>query len=409
MNQSNTARRILTGLLLAFLLAAPVMAAKPLDLQELFSPFEYLDITQTYERYSGIIDLLVYILIFVGLGQAILAHRYPGPGGRAVAIGVGLALALAMVLAEEWFQFNIRSFGPFAATLIVVLLGIMMFSLLNGAGMSKLASASLAYVTIFFGMRAVSPEFFDRLNETMPLLSVAGLVALVAAVVTVVTGLFPGSGHSWFRLARHGNDTPRQHTHRKDIYAEAGSLKKYGEPIAKKSIRESGILVRDLKAAREAIKKHGQNPAHRRNIVEQMQQFIPRENELLHDIENLKTLSERLLAFDEQVLHEDLHAQWAGATPEGKERLKREIHAELAKANLEKRMAHIAFAMRAHLEALHHSVTESAHALNDGQVREALALMDRAIMEDAAIGKMAQQVRAMEKLLLRFVRHELFS
>jgi hypothetical protein len=169
----NHARSVAAFLIAAILAVTIVTAAAPLTLEDLFRPFEFFNITQTYDHYSGLIDLFIYILIFVGLAQAILARHYGGSGGRAVAIGVGLCLAFAMLLAEEAFQFNLRSFGPFAALLVVILLGITMFGLLHGAGMSKTASASTSYVAIFFTTHAVAPEFFNWLNETIPLLSTA--------------------------------------------------------------------------------------------------------------------------------------------------------------------------------------------------------------------------------------------
>ena len=112
-------------LLLASALAFPSLAAAaaPLTVEDLFRPFEYLNLTEVYDHYSALIDFFIYTLIFVGLAQATLARLYEGRGGRAVSIGVGLSLATAAVMAEETYHFSLKSFGPYATTLTILALG----------------------------------------------------------------------------------------------------------------------------------------------------------------------------------------------------------------------------------------------------------------------------------------------
>lgn len=88
------------------------------SLDEFFHPFEYFDLSRTYEQFASIIDLTIYLLIFVGLARVTLSRRFPGPGGRAISVGIGLSLAITMVVAEQPFGFNLRSFGPIAAGIL---------------------------------------------------------------------------------------------------------------------------------------------------------------------------------------------------------------------------------------------------------------------------------------------------
>ena len=39
------------------------------SLGEILRPLEYLDVAQIYDRYAIIIDLVVYLMVFVGLAQ----------------------------------------------------------------------------------------------------------------------------------------------------------------------------------------------------------------------------------------------------------------------------------------------------------------------------------------------------
>ena len=409
MTQPNVCARNIAALLIAAILAIQLTAAAPLGLEELLHPFEFLNITQTYDHYSGLIDLFIYILIFVGLAQAILARHYGGTGGHAVAIGVGLCLAFAMLLAEEAFNFNLKSFGPFAAMLIVLLLGITMFGLLHGAGMSKTASASTAYVAIFFTTRAVAPEFFNWLNEAMPLLSVAALIALIAAVVGLLSsvsphhGSFPGFGG---RPTGPRTEGPREARHRQATDAESRALKEGGKPVAKRNLKETGELLKDLQGLREAIRKNGNNPAARGEIVAYLERIMAKERDVYTDIERLKLLHQRLLAFDETVLHEGLRSRLASMDAQARERLKAELHAELQKTNVEKQLVTIEEGMRRGVEAVNHWVHEAAGALQAGRAREAVAAVDKAIAQEKAIRNFAARAKELEKLLLRLTRWE---
>jgi len=183
---------VLTAIIL-LLLTFDLALAAPLTAEDLFRPFEYLNITQTYDRYSALIDLFIYILVFVGLAQATLAHHYGNTGGRAVAIGAGTCLAVAMVIAEETYHFSIKSFGPFAASLLILILGLMVFTTLHRAGMPTIPSGSVAYLLGFFSIYAVAPELFNWLNETMPLLGAGTVIGLLLGVFGALSAFWPDS------------------------------------------------------------------------------------------------------------------------------------------------------------------------------------------------------------------------
>ena len=57
----------------------------------LFWPYQYLELSSLYDHYQGLIDMTIYVLIFVGAAQVTLGQRFPGNGGRAISIGTGLS------------------------------------------------------------------------------------------------------------------------------------------------------------------------------------------------------------------------------------------------------------------------------------------------------------------------------
>ena len=185
-------RLLLITALFGIILAA---TARPFSLEDLFRPFEFLDIAEMYDHYSGIVDLFIYLLIFTGTAQVTLGRRFAGRGARAISAGTGISLALAMVMAEEKFGFSIKSFGPVAAGILVLLLGVMIYRLFHYIGMVRPGSWSVAYVTIFIAMHAVAPQFFTWIDETLPIINVVAVIALVLAVIGVISSFMPSANN----------------------------------------------------------------------------------------------------------------------------------------------------------------------------------------------------------------------
>ena len=123
--------------------------AAPIMLEDIFRPLQWLEPARLYEQYSGALDLFIYALIFIGAAQVTLGRHFPGRGGKAISVGIGTALAMSMIIAEKTFNFSLSSFGPVAGTIILLLLGIMIYRLLYFAGMKGVGAASLAYIILF--------------------------------------------------------------------------------------------------------------------------------------------------------------------------------------------------------------------------------------------------------------------
>ena len=148
-------------ILLLFLTHSPTVCADENILDTFFRPFENLDIEKTYDQYSVFIDLIIYLLIFVGLSQAVLSKKFQGRGGKAVVISVGLILTIAMIIAEKNLGFNIKTFGPVAAWILIFLISTILFKSIKHVRAGNIASGSIAFVITYFIMRGLIPEFFD--------------------------------------------------------------------------------------------------------------------------------------------------------------------------------------------------------------------------------------------------------
>ena len=180
--------------LILFTFNSSIISAEENILNTFFRPFENLDVAGIYDNYSVIIDLIIYLTIFLGLSQAILSKKFQGRGGKAVVISVGLILTIGMITAEKTIGFNIKTFGPVAVWIIIFLIASVLFYTIKYIGAGNISAGSIAFVITYFIMRSLSPEFFDLLekNKYTNWLHSLLFIAVIIAMVKGVVSLWPG-------------------------------------------------------------------------------------------------------------------------------------------------------------------------------------------------------------------------
>ena len=159
--------------------------------EEILKPFEHLDIASLYSHYSFIIDAVISFLIFFGIAQVTIGKRFEGKGGRAITIGIGLVLTGGFLLMEKTLNFSLRSFGPLAAVIILLLVGFVLFTLLLSLGFNHTNSICLAYIIDYLSLRLVSPTIFDWIAQRAPfingILGLGFLIALFKLIFSLVS------------------------------------------------------------------------------------------------------------------------------------------------------------------------------------------------------------------------------
>ena len=386
-----------------------IPAAGAITLDFIFRPFEYLDLTRLYEHYSVIIDLFIFILIFVGISQVTLAKRYPGRGGRAVIAGIGILLAIAMVMAEQRFGFNIKSFGPIAACILILLIGIVIYQLLHYAGMTRLRAAALAFIAIFLTMLAMVPNLFTWFDETMPFLSVILVMIFLLAVVGVASSLWAhGGGTKVFkeRLQQARASEPERKREREAVNKEARFIKHRVKPIAKKAAKGSEEILEDLESVEDAIRRYGHIPKERRIIIDQINKIIPKEHELKKSIQNLRIRNDQLLRLDTSLFSEKSRQKLKEMSHDEKTLLKKELRDEVERMGLEKRALEIEEALSQHIDNVSRNLSDTISQLDNGQIQEALGSINNAITSEKGISEQAKEVQKLERKLLGLTKRD---
>jgi hypothetical protein len=412
MRPATTAIISTATILLLLLLPSGIATARPLTIEHLLSPYAYLPIESIYDQYAALIDLLISTLIFVGLAQATLAHRYPGTGGRAIAIGVGLGLAISLLLAENTWNFNLKTLGPLAALIIVLILGVMVYQFVRHAGAPATTAASVAYLIMFVTGWAVAQPFFDWLNNELPLLSLALLLGLLASLGGTLYGMLPHANHIPQFLSGgqvHNPRGPRRELRRRALKQERSFTRKTLRPMAKEQVKNADTLQRSLRTLRQAIQQGKNNPQARQGLLEQLRAIPPREHALWQDIHHLKELQERILRFDEALVHESHHNQLHALSPEEKQALAQTLQNEISRAGIDKKIEQIESEIATRTESVARLVEECTRSLEGDETGKALAALDRAISEEQNIRALTRQTKSLEKKLLRLIGHDIWN
>lgn len=87
-----------------------------------------------YTHSPYLLDMLIYLIIFTGVAQVTLGHRYAGRGGRAIAVGVGLILTIAASVSAHRAGFTLDRLAPISWIVLSVVLMMVILTLLSISG-----------------------------------------------------------------------------------------------------------------------------------------------------------------------------------------------------------------------------------------------------------------------------------
>jgi hypothetical protein len=398
-------KKLISCAIIPLLLPAMVFAGSGF-LEFFFQPFEFLSFTAVYDQYSAIIDLFIFMLIFVGLTKAALGRHFPGKSGRAISIGTGLILAISLVIAEEAYDFNIKTFGPVAAAVLILTFGVMIYLFLHKSGLGMSGSAALAYIAIYFSLHAVTPEAFLWTNEVMPYFNISALLLLLIAIFGFGASFWPGHVNraSYKHPKGVGYKDPFWQKHKDAAKNEEKFIKRQIKPISKKSVKDSKSILNDLKYVNDGIQKYGYSDKARHVISRQIDKILPKEHELARAVSRLKELNERILKFDSSLLNESSREQLKKMSNGDKAKLKASMKDELKRIGAEKRIREIDSKLEKRLNVLSEYLGSAKDSLVYDQVDKALDYIKKAISIEKENKTYLKEVKRMEIRIMRLIR-----
>ena len=240
-----------------------------------------------YEASWPFIDALVFVLIFVGLARAVFEKRFPGRGGKAMIVGVGLSLAIGMVWAEVEYGFSLKSFGPMAAGIVLLLLLTMLFQVGRTMGFSRKASLGLmAFLGLPLAVQIV-PELVGLIGQILPIVLLFWLASAALTGQTVwKKTLSPVGDRNDFKVS--GQDSSPKET------KNLKSLDREEKRDSRDAYRQSKRVIRILQRIRSQLERKGITPEELDAINHDLKKVAQSEHEMVVDMEKLHQTIERL-------------------------------------------------------------------------------------------------------------------
>ncbi len=188
------------------------------------------------KNYSTLIDMAVYLVIFIGLAQATIGKKFEGKGGKAMVAGIGIVFAVGLALWEKTAGFNLKSFGPVA---MIILIAIMCFACYEGLRSFKLKKAHamiISYVVFYLallgvGITASMQERFSLISSILALIFLACIIASIVIAISYFTGKKTSSPDS-------GGDSHAGEEFERELEDEKKDLNKEKEKIEEEKKKE---------------------------------------------------------------------------------------------------------------------------------------------------------------------------
>ena len=391
------------GLGFAAVLVVPIAFATTTGLEGFLRPFEYRDLSWVYERYSTIVDLFVYSLIFVGTAQAALGRRYEGRAGRVIAAGVGLSLAIGLAAAEAQFGFSLRSFGPLAALVLALLLGAMAYRVLRMVELSKAHSAAFSYILLFTALLGVSPELFRWVEDRASLLGWLLLALLAAAVATLFLSSLHSRGGGRIlgrKVRRIAGGLPGRAGGRALMEGTARAIKRFLRPETREAASTSKAIGSDLDALVREVRLHGRDPTRIKALVSAVEGLRPKTEDLRRQIRSLRDVGARLRESDGMLFSQKRKELEGAAGKRDQSLLAREMKDEWERMGIENKTDRLEATLDAYAEEMSRHLESAAASLRGGNAKAALHSLQLARQCQRGVAELAAGIRALEKTLL---------
>lgn len=213
-------------------------------------------------------DFLLATAFFTSLTFMVLGQRFRLQRSAAVAsLAIGLALATGLVWWELEHDLSIRSLGPFAAGLALLLLAAVMYRALASLGGSFAGIGLTLGISVLLGW-ALGVKLPIRQDVIQLTVTVALLVGMIA-------------------LAGHRHSVQRKHPQLRQIVP---TLKR--DRRESRQVRNVADWIRhNLRRARSMASELGQRPGERSDVMLQLKRMLPAEGYLT---ERLAALRERV-------------------------------------------------------------------------------------------------------------------
>ena len=386
--------------LAAALILMPTVAAQGF-LDQVLGPFKGLDVAGAYVQYSGIIDFVIYTVLFVGIAHVTVGKRFQGRGGKAITVAVAMILTISLMIVQRQMGFNIGSFGPLAGGMVVLVLALTLYLTIRHMGAGHAASGSISFILTYFSIRAVTPGLFEWLAARVPFVHAAIAVALLVAIWSAGSALWPSSSKIVAdTVARGVKETKlaaRELFPMQDMRRERELIRAKLQPFTKQGRRESKAVVSDLKEMQGIVKEHQDSPYAVSLIAKKLAGIRPKQQDLEASLAGLQSLTTRFLQLDESVVARIKGKDFSKLSSAEQKLVGKVWKEEKAKINAEANLRALEAEARRLLARFDRTLNIAAASLRAGKPTESQRWLAEAIKLESAAGRMLRKMQKQEK------------
>ena len=365
------------------------------------SPFR-ANIPQIYEEYSFLIDFLVFTAVFVSIAYITIGRQF---GHKGIAMAVGTVLALALSAMEPVWGFNLKSFGPLAAGVFILVLGSFIYGLIRHFDIDRMGAVAGAIVLIYFGMSLYTTSFISWFMARLPVLPLIMLVALLIALYKIATRIFSR------------REAPT--THEPEIFSSAEIkeyypkmkeqeqiIKRYLAKITKKAQKQSSQIIAEVVYVVDMVTKFGSSPEGRRLIAQKIKEISPQEHTLQETLSYLKTTVQQIRNFDLR-LFQQFKDKYMRLGPMEQRKVKEEVQEEMEKINAEQKLTEFESEWEVYDEDFRNCLNNAMVKLNEGSIDESKKHLKEAMDYEGKAIEILDRMRDFEDLLYALTKKEL--
>ncbi|MCB9207692.1 MAG: hypothetical protein H6611_10380 [Ignavibacteriales bacterium] len=403
-------KKILLILMVVFLLFQCVSVSANI-LSEILSPFQSVDISQIYDSYSSIIDFIIYLILFTGLSQVSLGKRLESNGGKAVVIAIGLVLAVGLSISESYLGFNLRSFGPLAATIFIFLVGFVIFLGIKSSGMESVGAISISLVITYFSIRSVSPGFFDWMsnNQYMAWLHSVILIAVLISIYKIFK-LFikktkdEESNNAKGFIKDSTSKASDFFSHLKDEKNETAFLRKNLDRISEESGKDSNQIIQDLQELKKLVKELGDSDKGKKLFSSKVSSLINKEKLIHQKFTSLKKLIEKVSKLDLEFFN-GLQNNSKHLLKNDKSKFKEKIESEWKRIGVNKKITELEIAIKEYDRLFRHHLELLIISFKTNKQNNMIKQIDEAINVEKKIKLSFDQLLTLETQVKNIVQN----
>ncbi|MBI4232442.1 hypothetical protein HY605_04380 [Candidatus Peregrinibacteria bacterium] len=359
------------------------------------------NIPQIYDNYSSLIDFLVFTALFVSLAYVTIGRMFEH---RGIAIAVGVVFAIALTAMEPVWGFNLKSFGPLAATIFLIVLGYFIYKLLRYFSIDTVGAGAMSFVILYLGLSLYTPSIISKLTEKIPILSLALLVVLIVAIYKVIIRVF--TLREAFTVAPGVFSSAELQEYYPKAREQEQIIKKYLYKITKSATKQSSQIIAELAYLNDLIGKFGDSHEGRRLIAQKIRDISPQEHTLQQMLSYLKTTLGQIKNFDLR-LFQQFKEKYLRLNPMEQRRVKEEMQDELEKIRAEEKLSEFESQWENYDENVRNNLTNAITHLNSGDIDQAKKALKEAMTYEAENAEILSRMKEFEDLLYALTKKEL--